>query len=307
VTFSSAVPGLGPDRRIEFQDAALQQRGSPEVAAFKIDVSLLKIYGVRLLAGRDFDARDAATSTAVIVNRTFAEDVIGGTAQAALGARFRYVTRPAWLEVVGVVDDFPGFPRSPGSPTEPTAYEPAAPGDVHPAVVSLRFGGPIPPGIAERIRDAGAQVDPALQLRRIVPLSFFYDDLRMAWRMVAWAAAVVTITVLLLSAAGMHALMSFTIAQRTREIGIRSALGAQPRQLLIGVFGGAMRQLAIGLGVGSVVSLASFSVAGIRLGPGAALLATVAVVIAIVAAVAALGPARRSLRLPTVDALRVDG
>jgi len=307
VTFSSAVPGLGPDRRIEFADAALQQRGSPEVAAFRIDVGLLRTYGARLLAGRDFDARDAASSTAMIVNRTFAEDVLGGTAQAALGTRFRYVTRPEWLEVVGVVDDFPGFPRSPGSPTEPTTYQPAAPGEVHPAVVSLRFAGPIPSGIAERVREIGAQVDPALQLRRVVPLSFFYEDLRMAWRMVAWAAAIVTITVLLLSAAGMHALMSFTIAQRTREIGIRSALGAQPRQLLLGVFGRAMRQLSIGLGVGSVISIAAFSAVGIRLGSGAALLATVAVVIAIVAAVAALGPARRSLRLPTVDALRVDG
>ena len=66
--------------------------------------------------------------------------------------------------------------------------------------------------------------------------------------MIAWAAGIITITVLLLSAAGMHALMSFTIAQRTREIGIRSALGAQPRQLLLGVFGRAMRQLSIGLG-----------------------------------------------------------
>jgi len=188
---------------------------------------LLRTYGARLLAGRDFDARDAVSSTAMIVNRTFAEDVLGGTAQAALGTRFRYVTRPEWLEVVGVVDDFPGFPRSPGSPTEPTTYQPAAPGEVHPAVVSLRFAGPIPSGIAERVREIGAQVDPALQLRRVVPLSFFYEDLRMAWRMVAWAAAIVTITVLLLSAAGMHALMSFTIAQRTREIGIRSALGAQ--------------------------------------------------------------------------------
>jgi hypothetical protein len=77
--------------------------------------------------------------------------------------------------------------------------------------------------------------------------------------------------------------------------------------LLLGVFGRAMRQLSIGLGVGSVISIGTFSTAGIGLGRGAALLATVAVVIAIVAAFAAVGPARRSLRLPTVDALRVDG
>jgi putative ABC transport system permease protein len=279
----------------------------PEVASFSIDVALLMSYGVRLLAGRDFDARDAGSSTVVIVNRTFAEDVLGGPPHAALGTRFRYATPQQWLEIVGVVEDFPGFPRSPGSPTEPTMYQPAVPGDVHPAVVSLRFGGPIPSGIAERLRDIGAQVDPALQLRRVVPLSNFYEELRTVWRMVAWAAGIVTITVLLLSAAGMHALMSFTIAQRTHEIGIRSALGAEPRQLLLGVFGRAMRQLSIGLGAGSVISIATFSAAGVGLGRSTVLLATVAVVISIAGALAALGPARRTLRLPTVDALRVDG
>ena len=205
-----------------------------------------------------------------------------------------------------MVDDFPGFPRSPGSETEPTVYQPAAPGDVHPAVVSLRFGGPIPSGIAERLREVGAEVDPVLQLQRVVSLSNFYDDLRSAWRMIAWAAAIITITVLLLSAAGMHALMSFTIAQRTREIGIRSALGAAPRQLVLDVLGRAMGQLSIGLGVGSAISLATFSAVGIGLGRGAALLVAVAIVITIVAAFAALGPARRSLRLTIVDALRVD-
>jgi hypothetical protein len=308
VTFSSAVPGFGPDRRIEFQDEARRRNGrTPEVAAFNIDVELLKTYGARLLAGRDFDGRDTAASTAVIVNRTFATEVLGGPSQAALGTRFRYTTRTEWFEIVGVVDDFPGFPRGPGSEWEPTVYQPAVPGDVHPAVVSLRFGGPIPAGISERLREISAQIDPALQLRRVVPLSDFYEELRYAWRMIAWAAGIVTIAVLLLSAAGMHALMSFTIAQRTREIRIRSALGAQPRQLLLGVFGRAMRQLSIGLVVGSLMSIAAFSAAGIGLGRGAALLVTVAAVITIVAAFAALGPARRSLRLPTVDALRADG
>ena len=105
----------------------------------------------------------------------------------------------------------------------------------------------------------------------------------------------------------MHALMSFTIAQPTREIGIRSALGAQTPELLLGIFGRAMQPLSIGLIVGSLISTSALSAAGIGLGPGAALLTTVAAVITIVAAFAALGPARRSLRLPTVDALRVDG
>jgi len=308
VTFSSAVPGFGRDRRIEFPGTAQPRDGrTPEVATFQIAVDLLKTYGTRILAGRDFDARDTASSTAVIVNRTFASDVLGVPAQAALGSRFRYATGTDWFEIVGVVDDFPGFPRDPGSETEPTVYQPAAPGDFHPPVVSMRFSGPIPERIAERLRGVGAQVDPGLQLRRVVPLSDFQDELRSAWRSVAWAAGIITISVLLLSAAGMHALMSFTIAQRTREIGIRSALGAQPRQLLMGLFGRAMRQLSIGLLVGSLASVGVFAAAGIGVRPAAAMLLTVATVMALVASIAALGPARRSLRLPAVEALRVEG
>ena len=308
VTFSSAVPGFGPDRRIEFPGTAQPRDGrTPEVATFQIDVDLIKVYGARIVAGRDFDARDTASSTAAVVNRTFASDVLGVAAHAALGSRFRYATRPDWLEIVGVVDDFPGFPRDPGSETEPTVYLPAAPGDLHTPVLSIRFGGAVPAGIAERLRAAGAQVDPALQLERVVPLSDFYNQLRSLWRNVAWAAGIITLSVLLLSAAGMHALMSFTIAQRTREIGIRSALGASPRQLLLGLFGRAMRQLSIGLLAGSLASVGVFAAAGIGARPAAAMLLAVATVMALVASFSALGPALRSLRLPAVEALRVEG
>ena len=134
-----------------------------------------------------------------------------------------------------------------------------------------------------------------------------YNERWIIERTIAWASGVITISVLLLSAAGMHALMSFTIAQRTREIGIRSALGAQPRQLLMGLFGRAMRQLAIGLRVGALASVGVFAAAGIGVRPAAAMLLTVATVMALVASFAALGPARRSLRLPAVEALRVEG
>lgn len=116
-----------------------------------------------------------------------------------------------------------------------------------------------------------------------------------------------TLAVLLLSAAGVHAMMSFTIAQRTREIGIRSALGAQPRHLLFGILSGAVRQLAIGIAAGSLLSIGAFVLVGSGVWSAGGLLVTVAVVMALVAFLAAIGPARRILRIETVEALRTEG
>ena len=326
VTFSSAVPGLGPDRRIEFIPSTPGDAGGHEVpgeqgdgqfadaldvASFRIDVELLRVYGVRMLAGRGFDARDIGAGRVAIVNRTFVENLLEPS-RAALGTRFRYAAAggvPAsdWYEIVGVVDDFPGLPRVPGAGGEPSVYHPIAPGSAHPAVLSIRFGDAPPPDVAARLREIGAKIDPALQLRRVVPLSKFYDELRYVFRALAWAVLLATASVLLLSAAGVHAMTSFTIAQRRREIGIRSALGAQPRHLVAGIFSRAMRQLALGILIGSLLSVATLSAVGTGVGPAAALLLTVAAVMAAVVSLAALGPARRILRIQSVEALRADG
>lgn len=313
VTFSSAVPGLGPDRRIEFQPSTkVRDAGDLEVATFRIDVELLRVYDARLLAGRGFEPRDVGAARAAIVNRTFVDDLLEPST-GALGTQFRYAAAGGgeapseWYEIVGVVDDFPGLPRAPGSGGEPTVYHPMSSGAAHPAVLSIQYGNTPPATLAQRVRQIGAEIDPSMQLRRVVPLSAFYDEARSAFQTVALAVALVTGAVLLLSAAGVHAMMSFTIAQRTREIGIRSALGAQPRHLLLGIFKGTMRQLALGIVAGSLLSVGVFVAVGTGVWSAGGLLVTVAAVMAVVASLAAIGPARRILRIQTVEALRVEG
>jgi ABC-type antimicrobial peptide transport system permease subunit len=112
---------------------------------------------------------------------------------------------------------------------------------------------------------------------------------------------------LLLSAAGIYALMSFTVAQRTREIGIRTALGGNPRRILAGLFGRVMIQLGAGLAIGSVLSAMLFTITNLS-GQGAlVLMAVVGAILLVVGAVAAIGPARHSLRIQATDALRSDG
>jgi putative ABC transport system permease protein len=313
VTFSSFVPGFAGSRRIQFEDPSTS--GSPDVSTLAVGLGMFEKYGAGMLAGRAFTPADLGAANAVIVNRTFAQEfLVDGS---ALGRRFRYAragTPPSgapvqqeWYQIVGVVRDFPGFSPAPFSNGEPTVYHPAAPGDVHPFVLSVRFNGGIPAGVAERFRKIGAEIDPALQLRRVVPLSSFYDDVRSVWRYLAWGTVLVTMSVLLLSAAGIYSLMSFTVAQRTREIGIRSALGADPRRLLLSIFGRVTRQLVLGVLVGSLVSGALSFGADVDVRRAVVLLLAVAALMLIVGLLAALGPARRTLRIQATEALRADG
>ena len=145
-----------------------------------------------------------------------------------------------------------------------------------------------------------------MQLHGVGSLAAEYTEVRAAWRTLAWAIGVVTSSVVLLSAAGMYALMSFTVAQRTREIGIRTALGAQPRRVLSNVFARAIRQLASGLLIGAVLSAAAFVAVGLGLSSATSLSLAVAGLMSIVGLLAALGPARRAVRIPASEALRAD-
>ena len=122
----------------------------------------------------------------------------------------------------------------------------------------------------------------------------------------AWGIGLLTMSVLLLSAAGIYAMMSFTVAQRTREIGIRAALGASPHRLVLSIFGRATRQLALGVLAGSLLSGAVFLNIDLRPGKAAALWAAVAAIMLVVGLLAALGPMRRGLRIQPSEALRTD-
>lgn len=125
-------------------------------------------------------------------------------------------------------------------------------------------------------------------------------------RLVAAGLGVLTLSVVLLSAAGIYALMSFTVAKRRKEIGIRAALGANPRRILASIFARATGQLAAGavLGVLAAVSLDRASNGDLMEGHAPVVLPIVAVLMLLVGLLAALGPARRGLRIAPTEALR---
>lgn len=281
------------------------------VARFnQVDTAFFDHYEVPALAGRRFNEGDlVAAADSVIVNRNFAEAIAPGGN--ALGRRIRYVgaseregpgrpERNRWFEVVGVVGNLPVTTDA------RVAYHPVAPGQIHPAHLQLRLRGD-PAGLAGRVSRVVAGVDPTLQVDEVRTLAEIYREHRFGDNLGAATIVAVTGSILLLSAAGLYALMAFTVAQRRREIGIRAALGAPRSQLMTSVFRRAFWQVSAGSAAGMMAALlvgryvpieqvGGLPVPGILPGTTAFML--------LVGVFAALGPARRALRLEPTEALR---
>jgi putative ABC transport system permease protein len=251
----------------------------------------------------------------VVVNQAFVRSVLGGGS--VLGRRLRYVSREErelgaaadtvgrrWYEVVGVMGDLQENPVDPAL-VHPELYHVAVPGQLSRAMLMVRVRGEDPAAHVERLRQITAGVDPSL---RLVPRSLgaLYHDQAVAVRLMALVVGLILLSVLLLSAAGIYALMSFTVSQRRKEIGIRSALGADPRRILGSIFSRAVRQLGVGVGVGLLATvLLDLAMDGeVMYGRGAILLPAVCVIMIAVGLLAALGPARRGLRIQPMEALR---
>ena len=276
----------------------------------QVDAAFFDLYQVPGLAGRRFQEGDAAAEAdAVIVNRNFAETIAPGGN--ALGRRFRYVRASGsewahgpeadhWYEVVGVVGNLPVTTDA------RVAYHAAAPGEIHPAHLQLRLRGDSA-GLAGRLRDVVASVDPTLHVDEVRTLAEIYREHRFGDNLGAITIGAVTGSVLLLSAAGLYALMAFTVAQRRREIGIRSALGAQPGHLVAAVFRRAFWQIGTGSAAGMLAAYVTGRYVPIeQIGglPIPGILPGAAAFMLLVGVLASLGPARRGLRIDPTEALR---
>ncbi len=185
-------------------------------------------------------------------------------------------------------------------------YRASGPERAYGAFLAVRPRGGPPSAFSSRLRELTAGQDPMLRLSTPRALDEVDRQAHVAARLIAWVLGLVTVSVLLLSAAGIHALMSFTVTRRRKEIGIRSALGADPRHILRGIFSRAAGQIALGLAVGIGAALLLERLSGGELMGGAApvLLPGVAALMMGAGLLAALGPARRGLGIQPMEALR---
>lgn len=309
-TIATGAPWEGVTSTLEVDGTVSDAK---RAAVMTVDTSFFKLFGARMLEGRAFTASDVPLRSAdrpVIVNRSFVAEVLGG--KRAIGRRVRYQsfnTDPQpWLTIAGVVEDFPSPVREPSGSSMRGArmYQLAMPGELGDALLTVRLSGQTPETFMPTLRRIATSVDPTLQLSRTSALDAMYRDYTKGGAQLALVVALVTGVVILLSAAGIHALMSFAVNQRRREIGIRAALGAPAHRILKIVLTRATRQLALGVGIGLIVAVAIDRASGGALLSGTGLLfvpATVTLML-IVGLVAATGPARRGLRVQPTEALR---
>ena len=329
VTFEGSLPGRGgAGRRVEFMRTAAAvvpgdnraTAGAEGVRTFGIDTDYLMVHGRRILAGRLFDARDAGDATnPVIVDRSFVRAFLNG--EHAVGRRFRYVPAvgtgepTAWYEIVGVVENLSTNPLDPDI-LPPFVFYPVAAEQISAALLRLRVRessvARLESDLLQRLHHLGTSVDPELQLGEIRPSGVTDNIGALKTRLLGLGLALVMVSVLLLSAAGVYALMSFAVAQRRREIGIRTALGAPPHRVLRSIFSRVAVQIGIGLLVGLAGSIAlespiEFATGWIALsGPRVIVIGAIALMMLLAGFLAAFGPARRGLRIQPVEALRAD-
>ena len=296
-----------------------------------VDPSFFEALDAPLLAGRGFTTADAVAGTRVaIVDQGFVDQVLHGRNAIGQQVRFRYPgpasrrwgpgnpDEPAgqgdWYEVIGVVREL-----GVGAPTQPGRaagfYLPATPERFDQIQMMVHVRGGDPMALAPQVREVAMAIDSSLRLVNLQRANESNNDL--LWVMGLWLRITVVLSsvALLLSLAGIFAVLSFTVARRTREIGVRVALGASRRRVIAATFRRPLLQVALGVVVGTVVVVTAASLIRYTELPGSendltvrgvALIIGYGMVMLGVCLLGCVVPTRRALAIEPTIALRTE-
>lgn len=317
VAIASTLPLMGDERQEYAKTGSVIDDDIPLPQAWstRINEHFFDTFGIGLREGRLFDARDRADGLPVaIVSATFAERAWPG--ESALGKRIQLQPRRGekpWMEVVGVVADSVqsdyvqtsatiAAHRGDGNVYRPLAQDPAA-------FVSFALSARGDAGsLGESVRTAVRALDPNLPVYWLRPMEEWRALIFWGSDLLARMFAAFAVFAVLLAAAGIYAVLAFDVTLRTREIGVRRALGASAARVLAMVLQRGGRQVAIGLGIGLPLAFAFTALLAQMLMPGSRsdplVYAVVIGVLALAVLLAAWLPARRALRIEPMTALR---
>ncbi|MGC2657549.1 MAG: ABC transporter permease [Bryobacteraceae bacterium] len=264
-----------------------------------------KTMGIPLVAGRDFDGRDNAHSRPVaIVNQAFARILLRG--ENPIDRQTKYYRQTIWRQIIGVVGDVPEVSFERG--VEPEVYIPNAQVEALWTNLVARVAGD-PNSMERAVKEKMAEVDPSVPAYSGRHSMADVVQRALGWRSFSTSIlGIFAIIAILLASVGIYAVIAYSVAQRTPELGLRMALGAQPSEILMMVMRQGMIPTAVGAVAGALIAMGAsrwlhdllFRVT--NLDPWA-YLASVALVIGVTAA-ASIGPALRAAAVDPNRALR---
>lgn len=280
----------------------------PEVQFRRSMHNFFQTMGIPLRSGRLFDATDGPTAPPVaVINETMArklfpnQDPVGQHIRTGPGA-----TGP-WTTIIGVIGDIKhgGLEELP-QPEMYISYLQAAP--VGPFIVLRTTGDPA--AMAETVRAEVRAVDKNAPIYDMRTMEALRSDSISTRRFVLLIVGAFGVLALGLAAIGVYGVMSLIVSERTREVGVRLALGAEPSQLLKMIVGQAAKLAAIGVAIGIAVALPMAPLLDSQLygvqsfDPMTFII--VPIVLVMIAALAAVVPARKAMRIDPLAALRID-
>ena len=332
VTFADWLPRV-PDRPSEWIEVADPVTVTPAPApgqagqaqvwrpwtnVARIEPSYFDVLQAPILAGRGFVAADLAPGASVaIVDQRFVDLVLQG--RNPVGQQVRFVEDPSdtgqrskpWMEIVGVVKEL-GMSSPMAKRRGAGLYLPATP-DRLARVFMILHGRGDPMTLVPPVRAIAATVDPTLRLGEWQRLDHVLEDV--LWFIGLWVriTVVMTAVALLLSLSGIYAVMSFIVARRTREIGVRVALGASRGRVIAAIFRRPLIQVGLGVvGGGALIAIAATIETEMPGLTGDFTLGQFAIVVAYatfmlgVCLLACVVPTRRALNIEPTIALRTE-
>src|SRR5688572_665699 len=331
ITFADRVPGAGPSRQRSAEvesspGAGPAFEGNLESGTSAVGPEFFETFARPIVAGRAFHPGDLSPAArTVIVNEAFVRSFVSrGGSGSPTGARLRYSDRewgpasddpasaaatPPSVAIVGVVRDLGLDPDEQGNET-PFVFRLASAETVPDLVMHVHVRGNAAT-LAARLPVMAAAVDARLSVRDAQPLDQWIWRSARSLALMAAAGVGVTMLILFLSALGIFSLTSVAVSRRTREIGLRAALGANPRHVLRGILSRAVVLMGSGIAAGGALLLLFVAAGG---GPTrqpaedvalfAGYLAVTATVMLSACLLACIGPARRALRINPTEALR---
>jgi predicted permease len=269
-----------------------------------------KAMGIRLKAGRFLQEPDGRTkqATAVVVNESFVR-TFWGEGAAGVGRRIKHGDKDApWITIVGVVQDVKHYGLE--RPMRPGIYFPLAMNPYSSMTLALHTSRD-PVSMTPAVRDVLRQMDPEIPLYRVRTME---DAIRQSMALRAafsWMLAVFASLAFVLAIGGAYGVAMYLVTQRTREIGIRVALGARTKDIVRGVVASGVGVVLAGVICGLAVSVAVARLLGdVLFGVSAydvTVLAFVTVILIGTALVANGVPARRAARIDPMRSLRTEG